>query len=424
MMDSNRYDTIISAGSRGRPATIRFFGKITEEMAARFCEAFEFLECAVRPSLIRVLINSEGGSVLHGMTAYAVIQNSSVETECVIEGMAASMGSVVWAAGTRSLMRDYGILMIHNPFAPDREGGEVSELVRAFTAQIETIYRKRFGLSRERVRAIMDGEADRDGTFFDAAGAVAAGIIPEGHILKTSRQLRERVRADLEGVADAAAIQAVMSRLDPPPLTPEEPFHPCGAKTANLNTKTNIPSDMNEDKTLSPEYSAIVASLGMQEKSEINEVLSRITELAAIEARLAEATRALSDAQTVIAGKDAAIQNLQKDLEGVSARLQHYEQQEAEQKAEAIRSFLQTAVEQGKIEAGTLDSWTEMARTNFALVQSTIDSIPAREKLSGQIATDPATVEAAAEALTSAEAKMAERVAAVVGKDFAFRSLQ
>ena len=47
-------------------------------------------------------INSEGGSVLHGMTVYAAIQNASVPTECVIEGMAASMvisskvDTVIW----------------------------------------------------------------------------------------------------------------------------------------------------------------------------------------------------------------------------------------------------------------------------------------------------------------------------------------
>ena len=148
-MNTETFEHIVCQSGAGRPASIRFFGRITEESAGRFSEAFDFLENIVRPSLIRVLINSEGGSVLHGMTVYAAIQNASVPTECVIEGMAASMGSVIWAAGDKSFMRDYGILMIHNPFLPDENDGEPSELVKAFTAQIETIYRKRFGLSHE-----------------------------------------------------------------------------------------------------------------------------------------------------------------------------------------------------------------------------------------------------------------------------------
>ena len=289
-MNTETFEHIVCQSGAGRPASIRFFGRITEESAGRFSEAFDFLEN----------INSEGGSVLHGMTVYAAIQNASVPTECVIEGMAASMGSVIWAAGDKSFMRDYGILMIHNPFLPDENDGEPSELVKAFTAQIETIYRKRFGLSHEKVRAIMDGAAGQDGTFFDAAAAVKAGIIPESHVLRTSKQLRDKVRADLSGITDAAAIQAVMNRITPP----EDENHPSGEKTTILNTKLNQ-RPMNEEKTLSPEYSAVIASLGMQEKNEVKDVLSRISELTGVEARLAEANKALSDAKTVIAGKDA-----------------------------------------------------------------------------------------------------------------------
>lgn len=422
-MNTEVFGNIVCQSGAGNPATIRFFGRINEECACRFNEAFEFLENVVRPSLIRVLINSEGGSVLHGMTVYAAIQNSSVPTECVIEGMAASMGSVVWAAGDKSLMRDYGILMIHNPFMPEDEQ-EAPDLVKAFTSQIETIYRKRFNLSREKVRAIMDGGDGKDGTFFDAAAAVKAGIIPESHVLRTSRQLRDKVRADLCGVTDAAAIQAIMSGIDPVGFAPEAENHLSDDKNTNLNTKTNKMAEMNEEKNLSPEYSAVIASLGMQEKHEVKDVLSRVTELMAVEARLADTKKALSDAQTVIAGKDATIGNLQKDLEGVTSRLQKYEQQEADQKAAAIQSFLKKAADEGKIEAATIPNWTEMAGTNFELVQNTINSIPAREKISEEIAADPANVQAAAAAMKSAEEKMAEKVSAVVGEKFEFRKLK
>lgn len=413
-MNTETFENIVCQSGAGKPASIRFFGRITEESACRFCEALDFLENIVRPSLIRVLINSEGGSVLHGMTVYAAIQNAALPTECVIEGMAASMGSVIWAAGNKAFMRDYGILMIHNPFLPDKENGEPSEIVKAFTTQLETIYRKRFGLSHEKVRAIMDGKAGQDGTVFDAPAAVKAGIIPESHVLKTNKQLRDKVRADLSGVTDTAAIQAVMSRI--------APFHPSDEKTTILNTKLNHTS-MNEEKTLSPEYNAVVASLGMQERHEVKDVLSRITELAGVEAKLAEANKALNDAKTVIAGKDAAIGNLQKDLDGVTARLQAYEQKEAEAKTNAIQAFLQQAVDEGKIEADAVAGWKQMAETNFELVQSTIASIPAREKISEQIATDPDNAKAAANALKSAEQKMAEQVEAVVGKDFEFKKL-
>ena len=115
-MDISQLKLIVGEAKEGEVATIRLFGRISEEVTSQFNAEFDFLESCVCPKLIRVLINSEGGSVLYGMSTYSTIQNSSVPTECIIEGMAASMGSVIWAAGTKSLMRDYSILMIHNPF--------------------------------------------------------------------------------------------------------------------------------------------------------------------------------------------------------------------------------------------------------------------------------------------------------------------
>lgn len=406
---------IVGEARQGAVATIRFFGRITSESTARFNQEFDYLENTVRPSLIRVLINSEGGSVLYGMSTYATIQNSTVDTECIIEGMAASMASILWAAGRRSLMRDYGILMIHNPMLPGDEAEEPSDMVRAFTRQIETIYRKRFGLKSEHVRAIMKGEAGKDGTYFDAMAAVKAGIIPSEHVLHTSKQLVEQVRSDMTGVTDVSAIQELMSRVA------AENKHFLVADTTLIQTNQ---SRMSEEKTLSAEFGAVVASLGMNDCTGVKDVMARITELMGVEARLRQAQQSLADAQTVLAGKETAIQNLQKDMAGVTERLQKYEKQEADLKAAAIENFLHKAADEGKIEAVTIPSWVEMAQTNFALVQSTIDSIPAREKISQQIAADPANVQAAAEATRDVEKRMAEEVAAVVGKDFTFGKLK
>lgn len=413
-MSIENLQCVVGAVAAGAVATIRFFGPVTADSTARFNEEFDYLENTIRPCSIRVLINSEGGSVLSGMSTYSTIQNSAVDTECVIEGMAASMASIIWAAGRRSLMRDYGILMIHNPMLPGQEG-EPSDMVLAFTQQIETIYRKRFGLSAGHVRSIMRGEAGRDGTYFDAEAAVQCGIIPPQHILRTTPQLVQQVQGELSTLTEAAAIQQMMTRvaaqnkhfLVPPPTL----------------LQTNKDS-MNEQTQTAGEYGAVVASLGMNDKTAVPEVLARISELQAVEARLKNTEQRLVDAQTVLAGKDAAIENLKKDLAGVSDRLQEYVKKEQQQKASAIESFLREAAEQGKIEAVTIPSWVEMAQTNFPLVQSTIGSIPAREQISQQIATDPSNVQAVLEATRTAEQRMAAEVSAVVGEDFAFRKLK
>lgn len=411
-MNINDLQLVTGEIKPGEAASIRFFGKVTAQSTARFNEEFEYLETVVRPSLIRVLINSEGGSVLHGMTTYATIQNSTIDTECVIEGMAASMGSVLWAAGKRSLMRDYSILMIHNPFLPSAEEGEASELVKAFTRQIETIYRKRFSLTAGQVQSIMAGETGKDGTYFDAALAVSAGIIPEKNILHTTPQLCEKVKNSISGLEDAGDIQNIMSKI-----TAEAGNHPTPAQqNINLNT-------MNEERTIPFELGAVAASLGIKDKFEVTDVMSRISALMNVEASLTEANRKLTDAQTVIAGKDASIGNLQKDLAETVAKLSVFEKKEADEKKARIDRLVEDAVTAGKIEKENKEQWVEMAGSNYELAEKTLASIPAREKITHEIATDPDNVQAAKTAARTAEEKMAEKVNAVVGESFEFKKM-
>lgn len=403
---------VVGEARTGEVATIRFFGRITEEMTARFNEEFDFLENVIRPSLIRVLINSEGGSVLYGMSTYSTIQNAGVDTECVIEGMAASMASIIWAAGKRSLMRDYGILMIHNPMLPGEHAEDVSEMVLAFRKQIETIYRKRFGLTKEHVRAIMDGEAGKDGTYFDAAAAVKAGIIPAENIIKTSKQLCEKVHDRLRELTDMAAIQEMMTRVS----AENKPF----ADSASILTQTDNSNMENEKNLQGFEYGAIAASLGMKDK-EVKDVMARISELAALEPKYKEVQKSLSDAQTVIAGKDATIQNLQKDLATATSQLASYQKKEQEEMDTRIETLVEDAIEEGKIDREAKTQWVEMAKSNLTLAESTLASIPAREKISEEIAADPENVQAAAK---GAEDLMAKKVNEVVGANFQFKKLR
>lgn len=412
-MSTEELQYVVGEAKTGEPAVIRFFGRVTEETTSRFNDEFDFLENIIRPSCIRVLINSEGGSVLYGMSTYSTIANAKVDTECVIEGVAASMASIIWAAGKRSLMRDYAILMIHNPILPDNDGEEPSDMLLAFTRQIETIYRKRFGLNKEHVRAIMDGQAGKDGTYFDAQAAVKAGIIPSENIIRTSKQLCRKVHDEIAGLADTAAIQELMDRVS----EGNKPFEDI------FPTLTEIENYMaNENKTQGFEYGAIAASLGMKD-GEVKDVMARISELAAMEPKYKEVQKALSDAQTVIAGKDAAIRNLQKDLSAATARLSTYEQKEKDERTSRIETLVENAIGEGKIDREAKAQWVEMAEANFELAEKTLGSIPAREIISKEIANDPANIQATAEASRTAEQMMAEKVAEVVGADFKFRKL-
>ena len=114
-MDINNLKHIVGEVEAAKPAIIRFFDSVNADSARNFISEFLWLQDYVKPSKIIVLINSEGGSVLSGMSIYSVIQACPYEVDCVVEGIAASMGSIIWAAGDNSYMHDYSLLMIHNP---------------------------------------------------------------------------------------------------------------------------------------------------------------------------------------------------------------------------------------------------------------------------------------------------------------------
>lgn len=430
-MNTEKFHNIIGEAKSGEVATIRFFGRVSEESTCQFNAEFDYLENVVRPKCIRVLINSEGGSVLHGMSTYSTIRNSKIETECIIEGMAASMGSIIWAAGDRSLMRDYAILMIHNPFQPCDEDEQVedgckkkepSDVVKAFTKQIETIYRKRFGLKAEHVRAIMSGEADKDGTFFDAASAVKAGIIPAENVIQTSKQLCDKVKSDISGLDDISKIQNLMAEIAAS-FPADQPIKLFQSDNPILN-QTYKSKNMSTEKTPSAEYAAVAATLGLKENYEMKDVMARINALVTVEAKLKETEKSLADAQTVIAGKEATISNLQKDLSSAIATLSTYQQKEAAEKKAKIETMIEAAIEAGKISRETKADWVAMAENNLALVESTLAGIPEREQISKEIASDPANVQAAAESTKIAEEIMATKVTQVVGENFEFKTIK
>ncbi len=423
-MTINDLKYVVGEAKAGDIATIRFSGKVTEDSTAQFNREFEFLENVICPRLIRVLINSEGGSVLYGMSTYSTIQNSTVETECVIEGMAASMASIIWAAGTRSLMRDYSILMIHNPFLPSADNSEPSDLVKAFTYQVEMIYRKRFGLKKEQVQAIMAGEAGKDGTYFNAQSAVKAGIIPAGNVIHTSKQLCDKVKSELDLTKDITEIQDLMSRIcsEAAPLEVENKHFQASCPNLNQNIENIKNTLMNEEKTPGIEFGAVAATLGMKD-SDVKDVMARISTLMGVEAKLDTTSKALNDAQLIIAGKEATVQNLQKDLSEVKAKLNVYETKEADEKKLKIKTLVEAAINEGKIDKGAEAQWTQMAASNYDLAESTLKSIPAREIISQEIASDPENIQATVQGTRTAETIMAEKVKAVVGENFEFKKM-
>ena len=414
-MDVDKLKYVVGAASKDAPAIIRFFGPVNDYTTQCFNEEFLWLQNCVQPSKIVILINSEGGSVLYGMSTFSVIQSCPIEVDCVIEGMAASMGSVIWAAGDHLYMHDYSILMIHNPFVYDKdcENEDVKNMLNAFRGQLETIYRKRFGLSKEKVKNIMDGDGEADGTYFSAKEAVEAGILSPGNIIKTSKQVRDKVKNQIKGVESAASLQAVMASI-----AEELDENKLLEKLAAIHNQ-NEPIFQEQKAMENKEnvsFGAVCAQLGFSNDVPVANVSGRINDLLKAESELKEVQSQLSELQIKYQGKEAEVKNIGDELTEVKAALQSYKDAEKAALEAEIENTVQAAIEAGKIEESAKESWIAMASTNFELVKATLASIPGREKISQEIASDPENMQHIQNELKTAEEKMAEKVEAVVGK--------
>lgn len=419
-MDVNNLKYVVGKAETNQPAIIRFFGSVDSFSTDCFNEEFLWLQDYVKPSKIVVLINSDGGSVMYGMSTFSIIQSCPIEVDCIIEGIAASMGSVIWAAGDHLYMHDYSILMIHNPFVydNDNEDANIKNMVNAFRKQIETIYVKRFGLSKDKVRAIMDGEGDADGTYLSAKEAVDAGILPATNIIKTSKQVVEKVKSQIEGVKSVASICDIMNsalkEVDENKLLSEV----VSIRTQN-NQNFNPVVTGQEQNTMKEnenvQFNAVTAQLGLEAETSLQSVSARITQLINAESELKNVKNELGELKIKFKGKETEVANLQKNLSDVEGQLKVYKDAEEKARNASIDAMVEDAIKAGKIDAGSKEDWVGMAKANLDMVKKTLDSIPGRDNIVDEIAKDPENKNDAEKAMKDVNAKLAEKVKAVVG---------
>jgi len=127
---------------------------------------------------ITVRINSPGGSVFDGYAIFNALKARASQVTTKIEGIAASMASIIALAGSKVTAAANSIVMIHNPaggVAGDSEDmRKMADLLDKLTGQLVGIYAAKTGLPEGEVRAAMDAE-----TWFTGAEAKEWGLVDE-----------------------------------------------------------------------------------------------------------------------------------------------------------------------------------------------------------------------------------------------------
>ena len=131
-----------------------------------------------------VVVNlfSYGGDAGEGLAIHDLLARYSGKTTIVIDGVAASAGSMVAMAGDRVVMPGNSLLMIHDCWSM-AAGNAASmrssaDLLETYSASYRQTYAKKSGQSEAQVEEWMSAGSG-SGTWFSAEAAKAAGLVDE-----------------------------------------------------------------------------------------------------------------------------------------------------------------------------------------------------------------------------------------------------
>jgi ATP-dependent protease ClpP protease subunit len=173
------------AMSKDNKLEIFIYDEIGENLYGPGLTAKDFLmELKAFPEAteIELHINSPGGSVTDGMAIYNQLKADPRKKVCYVDGMAASIASVIAMACDEVIMPNNALMMIHNPWTVT--AGNSSEikkdvaLLEKMEKQLVNIYAQKTKLDPVKVKELCDAETWMDGDealyFGFATGTVEA----------------------------------------------------------------------------------------------------------------------------------------------------------------------------------------------------------------------------------------------------------
>lgn len=132
-------------------------------------------------SQINVHINSPGGSVFAGQAIHNMLRQHAANVTIYIDGLAASIASVIAMAGNKIVMPPGAMMMIHNPLLSlwgSYEAAEMREMANVLDkikeSLVATYLSRKTNKSKDEIVAIMDKT-----TWLTAADAVKDGFADE-----------------------------------------------------------------------------------------------------------------------------------------------------------------------------------------------------------------------------------------------------
>ncbi|MFU6607771.1 ClpP-like prohead protease/major capsid protein fusion protein [Pseudomonas aeruginosa] len=197
-------------------------------------------------SLISLRIHSPGGDVFEGTAIYNLLKNHPARVEAHVDGLAASMASVIAMAADTIYMPENAMMMVHRPWGI--QGGEADDM-RRYADLLEKIegtmvaaYMAKTGKSEEDIKALLKAE-----TWMDGREAVEAGFADQlteplaAAAQLTSKRMKEfaHMPEALKALMQPRASTPAAAAPTPSPAAPTSQSAPAAPDEAAVRAQIN-----------------------------------------------------------------------------------------------------------------------------------------------------------------------------------------
>jgi ATP-dependent Clp endopeptidase proteolytic subunit ClpP len=133
---------------------------------------------AIKSKQIELHINSPGGQVFEGVTIYNLLKQHEASITTYIDGLAASIASVIALAGDKVVMAANALFMIHNPsgmvLGTSADMRKMADVLDKIRSTMSGVYSGKSGLNEDEINKLLDDE-----TWMTADEAKLAGFVDE-----------------------------------------------------------------------------------------------------------------------------------------------------------------------------------------------------------------------------------------------------
>lgn len=155
-------------------------------------------ELAKHKGDLTVVVNSGGGDVFAGLAIYNALREFNHSVTVRVDGLAASIASVVCMAADKVIMSPGSMMMIHKPWTmvigDVNDLDKTKEILQGIEDSIIPIYASRTGLESDKIEELLDAE-----TWLTAEQAVEMGFADELIEAKSKVTLSDSIKNAING---------------------------------------------------------------------------------------------------------------------------------------------------------------------------------------------------------------------------------